>query len=189
MATTISITLPAAAIREALALADASFRRGKRRGSDESTPSTPRSKKLGRLGEIACAAVLVANTVAAAENFRDASRENEADIVAGSWRLEVRTWSAKFWPSAGRCVPLRQIRHVRNKADCLVWCTVEGRIDAGHVLIRGWSTVEEVARTAPCIIAVGPRTFLNHQVAESDVRDFAVLVDSIRRGAPNAQPP
>lgn len=78
MATPILVELEAAAVQAALALADASFQRNAyRRGGREQYANTPKSHKVGKVGEVACSSALVQNGIAASDNFRDPSREGE----------------------------------------------------------------------------------------------------------------
>jgi len=185
VATPILVELSASAVQAALALADASFRRNaNRRGGREHYANTLKSHKVGKIGEVACSLALTRHGIAVIENFRDPSREGDADVVAGGWRLEVKTWSDYAWERGGRCVTPGQLPEVRAKADCVVWCTTEGQLDAGRILVRGWSTMDDIARTEPRITTVGQYSILNHQVDDGDVRDLAALVAAIRNGAP-----
>lgn len=66
----------------------------------------------------------------------------------------------------------------------MVWCMVEGQLNRGRILVRGWSTLDEIAATSPRTATVGRYSILNHQVDEGDVRDFAHLLTAIRLGGP-----
>lgn len=185
MATPILVQLTADDVREALKLADASFQRNAhRRGQQKQYPNTPKSHQVGKVGEVACSSALAQHGIAATDNFRDPSSEGEADIVAGHWRLEVKSWSAFAWVPGGRCVTPGQLPYVRAKADAVVWCTVEGVLTAGRVLVRGWSRVDDLAQTVPRFTTVGRNSILNHQVNENAIRDLADLLAAIRDRAP-----
>ena len=185
MASPIPVNLTPESVAEALALADASFLRNeRRRGRDEHYANTPWGHKVGKLGEMGCSLALVERGVAVVETFRDPQCESEADLLAGQWRLEVKTWSERFWVPGGRCVRPDQLPGVSHKADAIVWCTVEGRLNEGRLLVRGWSTPGDVAATEPRITTAGQRRYLNHQVKEENLRDFKDLLVAIRIGPP-----
>jgi hypothetical protein len=187
MTSPVPVNLPPESVAEALALADASFQRNeRRRGCDEHYANTPWKHKVGKLGELGCALALAERGVAVVEIFRDPQRENEADLLADQWRLEVKTWSERFWGPGGRCVRPNQLPDVSRKADGIVWCTVEGRLDEGRLFVRGWSTPDDVAGTEPRITTAGQQSYLNHQVKEEYLRDFEDLLSQIRNGPPGS---
>lgn len=185
MAAPVPVKLSAESVAEAFSLADASYRRNeRRRGRYEHYANTPRKHKIGKLGEMGCAQALVERGVVVSDLFRDADREGEADLLASSWRLEVKTWDGRFWSPGGRCVIPNQMSGVAQKADAIVWCTVEGPLEKGSLLVRGWSTPAEVAAKEPHITTAGKQSYLNHQVGEEELRDFEDLLLRIQSGPP-----
>lgn len=147
----------------------------------------------GRLGEIAVETWLIQHGVPAISHFRHADREalcdieTQAQLQAQRCRIEVKTWSAAFWPALGRCVAIAQVPALRRKADCIVWCvvalppspTAEQMQGLSRVAVDlvGWSTLDDVCRAPMRITGTGNmRPVHNYQLDATMMRSMTTFV-------------
>ena len=141
--------------------------------------NTPNSHRKGKLGELAVELWLQGADRLLDSPFRELDREREADVLAvGPLRLEVKTWTAAFWPRDGRCVTPGQMRPMRARADAVVWCSVQEDDGGVRVTVHGWSTLDDIAATALRETGPGYRKIVNHQVEESELRPLEELLES-----------
>lgn len=187
------ITLNQDAIRWAVSAADESIARW------ISAPGHYRnqwtSHLVGRLGEVAAEQFLTKRSVPLQAHFRFPEREALCDIEIASdkksTRLDVKTWSATFWPDLGRCVAMNQLPVIERKADGILWCIL--RENAGWpkdiwlkrpsvgVSLVGYSTLADVRRSPISLTGrPGMRQVQNHQLAEKDIRPLDELVSSLK---------
>ena len=156
------------------ALAHATFE--KRQAVSGRYCNTLNSHRKGKLGEVAVESWLRSANRLLESPFRDIEREREADILAtGPLRLEVKTWTARYWPEMGRCVTPGQVRPMRARADAVVWCSVAEHGGEVRVTIQGWSTLDDIAATA--LRETGPefKKIVNHQLEETELRPLQEL--------------
>ena len=133
----------------------------------------------GKLGEIAVEKYLLSTRGADVIDsaFRDISRDLECDIYSKNVRIEVKTWTRKFWRELGRCISVEQLPKLSKKADVVIWCVVEPeKHDEREVSLVGWNWVNEIEQaprryTGPH----GGRQVDNHQLDESQIRPFTSL--------------
>lgn len=140
-------------------------------------------------------------------HFRFPQRENLCDIQIQQahqmlCRIEVKTWSAEYWPDLGRCIALDQYATLQRKADCVIWGIVEKL--ASHappylrarkqlvITLAGWSTLAEI-KLAP-LRATGHqemRKVHNYQLDETALRPietFFPILLKLASTAPNPAP-
>ncbi len=178
-----TITLTGAELDRAEVLAEATFQMFKNFGGHYT--NSKRSHLRGKIGEIAAARWLVEHGLAIDGAFEDQSRISACDIVvstpgisAPGTRIEVKTWGAEFWDTMGRCVAVGQLKKMRLKADIILW----GTTDEHTVVLRGWSTVDDVAVWP--VRMTGPaqgRKVENLQGEEEDLRPMSALLGFIDR--------
>ncbi len=178
-----TITLTEAELDRAEVLAEATFQMFKSFGGHYT--NSKRSHLRGKIGEIAAARWLVERDLAIDEAFEDQSRINACDIVvstpgvsAPGTRIEVKTWGAEFWGTLGRCVAVGQLKKIREEVDIILW----GTTDEHTVILRGWSTVDDVAVWP--VRMTGPaqgRKVENLQGEEENLRPMNALLGFIDR--------
>jgi hypothetical protein len=83
--------------------------------------------------------------------FMDRSRDNDCDIVCGTDRMEVKTWSEQsLWENVGRSIRIYSYEKLVLQTDILVWCLAEGienfRRDGVRVTVHGFVTMSEFDR-------------------------------------------
>lgn len=149
----VAITLKRDALLEAATLAAATIARWK--GSPGYYPNTLHSHRMGKLGELACERWLTTEGVSVDPAFRDPDREGEADLLTPGARLEVKTWSERYWATMGRCVRPPQLPTLVDKADRIAWPYADERpVGSADITIAGWSFVADIAellgRTPQC---------------------------------------
>jgi hypothetical protein len=106
---------------------------------------------------------------------------------SSSVRLDIKTWSAAFWPDLGRCVAVDQLRVLERKADSILWCILRENTrvpkevwlarPSVRVSLVGYSTFADI-RQAPIKLTgrTGMRQVQNHQLAEKDIRSLDELM-------------
>lgn len=135
----------------------------------------------GKLGEIAATQVLSDLGLECETLWADIGRLAEADIeVPGMFRADVKTWSAQYWADMGRCVAFGQVQKLAAKADLIIWCVSEPRLQPNMaVQVRGWNSIADV-EAAPRRLT-GPATGRkvdNLQIDESEIRSLTRLIVS-----------
>jgi len=169
------VSLTDAEIAEAHRLGDESFAafRAHRRYYNNLRPSYRKRK----LGEVAVERWARALGVEVEAPFRDISLASREDLVVGSVRVEVKTWHGARWQGMGRSVAPGQLRSLRDKADAIVWCSLDGN----EVTVHGWSTLDDV-ESAP-LTATGPEhhAAATHQVPLESLRLLEQLVEPAPR--------
>lgn len=158
-----AVTLAPDVVREALRLAQATFERNHDR-PDYSYRNDLKTHQVGKLGETGAEAWLRSHAVNVEPVFRDLDRENECDIRTAAHRIEVKSWSPRFWEPWGRCVTPKQLPWVKKKADLILWTTAEHADGQGTVRIMGWNTPDEVGSFAPLNTGPAWKPVFNHQV-------------------------
>ncbi|MBT7692944.1 MAG: hypothetical protein HN750_13095 [Gemmatimonadales bacterium] len=127
----------------------------------------------GKLGEIAATQVLSGLGLECETLWADIGRLAEADIeVPGVFRADVKTWSAQYWADMGRCVAVGQVQKLAVKADLIIWCVSEPRLQPHMAVeVRGWNSIADV-EAAPRRLT-GPATGRkvdNRQIDEAVIR-------------------
>jgi hypothetical protein len=166
----IVVSLSDAEVAEAHRLGDEAFDafRADRRYYNNLGPSY-RKRKVGELAVEKWAATL---GVAVASPFRDVSLSGREDLVIGGIRVEVKTWHAAAWPGKGRSVAPGQLPGLREKADAIVWCSIDGE----KATLHGWSTIDDV-EAAPLAMTGTPQyPATTHQVPVDGLRPLEDLV-------------
>ena len=134
------------------------------------------SHLVGRLGEFAAFTLLHELGTNPVINAGTKDGDKLADIHTDFARVEVKTWSAKFWDEYGRCVSVSQLASIRKKADIILWCTADDvDTDTPKVIFKGWSSVTDVDKNPPELMGVFNRQVLNHQLLESELEPLATL--------------
>jgi hypothetical protein len=169
------VTLTDEEIAEAHRLGDEAFElyRANRRYYNNLGPSY-RKRKLGEIAVERWASTLGVEVLSP---FRDVSLTSREDLVVGGVRLEVKTWHAPTWAAKGRSVAPGQVPGIREKADAIVWCSVDG----GDVTLRGWSTVDDVETAPLAMTGTAQHPATAHQVPIEALRPMGRLVDDAPR--------
>jgi hypothetical protein len=164
------VTLTDAEVMEARRLGDEAFDafRAGRRYYNNLGPSYRKRK----LGEIAVEKWARTVGIDAASPFRDLTLTSREDLALGGVRVEVKTWHAAAWWGKGRSVAPGQIPGIREKADAIVWCSVEG----SDVTLHGWSTVDDVEAAPLAMTGTAQHPATAHQVPVDDLRPMESLV-------------
>lgn len=146
---------------------------------------------VGRAGELAAEMWFTGLGFTVAAHWRYKERERLCDIEVEKHRVEVKTWSARFWNDLGRCVAVGQVDAVSKKAGVVLWATVTPSISTVDewrsiteviVELKGYSTMNDI-REAP-IRMTGPigRQVQNRQV--DTIHRTGKLIDGISRTVP-----
>ena len=106
--------------------------------------NTANSHLIGRVGEIGVARWFEDAGYSVDRLFEQAGRERECDLMCDGRRVEVKTWTAQWWPAWGRCVAVGQLAALAQKADFVLWATAEVDRDSAAVDLQGWSSIEDV---------------------------------------------
>jgi hypothetical protein len=150
------------------------------------------SHLVGRLGEAAAEQFLRQRGLPVQSHFRFPEREAMCDIEIASVRLDVKTWSATFWPDLGRCVAVNQLPVLERKADAVLWCVLHEKAalpkdewldkPSVRVALWGYSTLADI-RQSPISLTGRPGMpqVRNHQVAEKNIRPFDELMSLLVR--------
>ena len=169
------VSLTDAEIAEAHRLGDEAFEsfRAHRRYYNNLGPSY-RKRKLGEVAVEKWAGTL---GVEVESPFRDISLASREDLVVDGLRVEGKTWHRARWPDSGRSVSPGQVRSLRDKADVIVWCSLDGT----DVTLHGWSTLDDM-EAAP-VTTTGPEhhPVVMHQVPVEDLRLLERLLEQARR--------
>ena len=152
------------------------------------------SHLTGKLGELAVEKYLIDSGLKIDSHFRFPDRENLSDLVikikkySQVLRLEVKTWSAAYWPELGRCIAVGQYLILKKKADQIIWCVIEP-VDVNALLknpagvtisLAGWSTVGEIGSAPIKNTGIGDmRKVENYQLEDSDLRPMHGFVENI----------
>jgi len=129
-----------------------------------------RNHRAGKLGEVGLSSWLSQAAVEAEDVFADLGREREADIIAGSTRIEVKTWSSNTWEEMGRCVRPGQMKSLVRRADVVVWCVLEQSEKETRFTVKGWSPVGEVEAAPVTVTGPNWQRIENHQLQESQLK-------------------
>jgi len=170
----IVISLTDAEVAEAHRLGDQAFDvfRADRRYYNNLGPSYRKRK----LGEIAVERWARDLGVDVASPFRDVTLAGREDLVVAGVRVEVKTWHEGTWAGKGRSVAPGQIPGIREKADAIVWCSVEGN----DVTLHGWSTLDDVKAAPVAMTGTAQHPATTHQVAIDDLRPMGGLTGRAR---------
>jgi hypothetical protein len=165
------VTLTDAEFGEARRLGDEAFDlyRMHRRYYNNLGPSYRKRK----LGEIAVERWARSLGVAVESPFRDVSITTREDLVVGGVRVEVKTWHAPTWAEKGRSVAPGQLPALRERADAIVWCSVE----ANAITLHGWSTMEDVEAAPIAMTGTAQHPATAHQVSVADLRPIESLAE------------
>lgn len=102
------------------------------------------SHRRGKLGEVAVEVWAQRHGIAPLDAiFRDPGREREADLQLPFTLADVKTWHGKGWAAWGRCVAVKQLPTLTQKAAVVVWCHVSERRDV-EITLAGWNTLGDV---------------------------------------------
>lgn len=165
----IVVSLTDTEVAEAHRLGDEAFElfRAGRRYYNNLGPSF-RKRKLGEI-----AAERWARTVGAevAAPFRDLLLTSREDLVIAGVRVEVKTWHAAAWSDKGRSAAPGQLPGIREKADAVVWCSVE----ANEVTLHGWSTIGDIEAAPLAMTGTAQHPATTHQVPVEGLRPMGDL--------------
>jgi len=141
------------------------------------------SHLTGKLGELAVEKYLLENEYDIDSHFRFPDREKLCDIVVKIkryikiCRLEIKTWSEKYWVELGRCIAIDQYADLKKKADLVLWCVIP-TIGIGSIIkaptevtvkLVGWSRIDEIVNAPVKHTGIGDmRKIKNYQLAETE---------------------
>lgn len=141
--------------------------------------NTVDSHLKGKLGEIAVEKYLesLRSEVQIDSVFRDTTRDQECDLIAGRLRIEVKTWTRKYWSNLGRCIAAGQLPRLVAKADVIVWCVSEiPTVSACQIEIVGWTRTDEIHLSPRRLTGpAGRRQVDNFQIDEAEIRPIDML--------------
>jgi len=163
----------------ALHLAQRTYERNRDR-ADFSYANKLETHQVGKLGEVGAEAWLRSHNIGVQPVFRDIDRENECDLLTDRFRIEVKTWSRRFWEPWGRCITPKQLPWITKKADLILWTTADHSDSRGAIRIRGWNTPDEVGTFPPCNTGPDWKPVFNHQVPIDRVRDPATFLTILK---------
>ena len=169
------ITLTDAEVAEAHRLGDEAFDvfRASRSYYNNLGPSYRKRK----IGEMAVEKWATSLGVEVDSPFRDVSLTSREDLVIGGVRVEVKTWHGAIWAAKGRSVAPGQLPGLREKADAIVWCSVDG----DGTTLHGWSTIDDVESAPLAMTGTAQHPAMTHQVPADDLRPLDDLVGRARR--------
>jgi len=140
-------------------------------------PNKLSSHRLGKLSEIGTDAWAHWMGLQVDSAYSDLGRLREADLIIGSYRIEIKSWADWTWEGMGRCIRPAQMASIRAKADAVLWTVVSETTVGVEVKIEGWSTPEEVA-AEPITVTGPPHLRLeNHQVSINQMRPLDLLLE------------
>ena len=160
----------------AIEIADETLRRfSSNRGHYNNTAN---SHIRGKVGEIAVSNFIGQLGFQLDPVFKDLGKMADADIIIpGKCRVEVKTWSAEFWPTMGRCIAVDQLEKLKKKADLLVWCISASKLEPlMNVELVGWNLISDIP-SAPRRLT-GPangRQVDNYQLDPEMIRPIETL--------------
>lgn len=137
--------------------------------------NTTNSHLIGKVGEVAVARWFEEHGYAVDRLFEEPGHEQECDLLCGGRRVEVKTWTAKYWASWGRCVAVGQVPALRKKADFIVWVTADVHESTALVVLQGWSSIEDVLASPVRWTGPAGKQVENHQLNESELRAISRL--------------
>ena len=153
----------------ALHLAEKTFERY--RNNPGHYRNTANSHLVGHLGEFAAFIWLRDNGFEPEAAFSDPSKDKEADITTNVGRIEVKTWSERYWEQWGRCVSVSQYASIKRKADFIFWLSVdEVDSDTPKVAFRGWCEVGIFEGMSPIMTGDPGREVRNYQLHPSALK-------------------
>lgn len=134
----------------------------------------------GKLGEIAVSRYLLNRKGSVIQHYRDLSNLTLCDLeIVGNEnriRVEVKTWSNRFWDDLGRCVAVGQYHSISNKADIVIWCTSPDNLQQDiSISIQGYSTMKDIIK-APAKYTGYNRLVHNYQVDAKNLRSIEQLL-------------
>lgn len=144
------------------------------------------SRMIGRVGELAGERWFTDRLFPVLAHWRNPAATHLCDLEVLRQRIEVKSWSTRFWADLGRCIAVSQIERVARKANVVLWETVETAcatrdaweaLTAVDVTLRGCSTIAEV-RAAP-VRLTGAAEIENHQLDE--IRAIEEFLDYLTR--------
>ncbi len=148
----------------------------------------------GKLGELAVEKYLLDAGCKIDSHFRFPERENLSDIVVKVkkytqvCRLEVKTWSANYWPELGRCIAVDQYPVLKKKADRILWCVIDSTSaeellktpTALQVSLAGWSSIGDVSEAPIQNTGIGEmRKVNNYQLSQSALHPIEELLKDL----------
>jgi hypothetical protein len=140
------------------------------------------SHLVGHLGEFAAFIWLRDNGFEPVASFSDDTKDKEADILTNVGRIEVKTWSERYWDKWGRCVSVSQYASIKRKADFIFWLSVDEVESATpKVQFRGWCEVGIFDGLSPIMTGDAGREVRNYQLDPSQlnpVEDMGKLHES-----------
>jgi hypothetical protein len=132
--------------------------------------NTVSSHLVGHLGEFAAFIWLRDNGFEPVAAFSDLTKDKEADILTNVGRVEVKTWSERYWEKWGRCVSVSQYASIKRKADYIFWLSVdEVESETPKVQFRGWCEVDIFEGMAPIMTGDAGREVRNYQLDSSQL--------------------
>ena len=153
------------------------------------------SHLVGRLGKAAAEQFLQQRGLQVQAHFRFPEREAMCNIEIASTRpasirLDVKTWSAAFWPDLGRCVAANQLPVLERKADAIVWGVLHEKAalpkdewlgkPGVRIALQGYSTLHDIRRSPVSLTGrPGMRQVQNHQIAEKDLCSLDELLSML----------
>ena len=133
--------------------------------------NTANSHLVGHLGEFAAFIWLRDNGFEPEADFSDPSKDKEADILTNVGRIEVKTWSERYWEQWGRCVSVSQYASIKRKADFIFWLSVdEVDSDTPKVAFRGWCEVDIFEGMSSIMTGDPGREVRNYQLHPSQLK-------------------
>ena len=118
---------------------------------------------IGKLGEMAAYKYFKQNHKDVTPHFLYEEQDQLCDITVDGIRWDIKTWNTKYWAFWGRAVSVNQLQLLVNKADKILWTSVDPDNPQG-VDIYGWNDVSEIAQFEPAWMGPEGRQVLNHQV-------------------------
>jgi hypothetical protein len=132
--------------------------------------NTANSHLVGHLGEFAAFIWLRDNGFEPEAAFSDPSKDREPDIFTNVGRIEVKTWSERYWDQWGRCVSVSQYASIKRKADFIFWLSVdEVESETPKVKFRGWCEVNIFEGMSPIMTGDSGREVRNYQLEPSQL--------------------
>jgi hypothetical protein len=153
----------------ALLLAEQTFERY--RNNPGHYRNTANNHLVGHLGEFAAFIWLRDNGFEPTAFFSDPEKDKEADVLTNVGRIEVKTWSEKYWEKWGRCVSVSQYASIKRKADYIFWLSVDDvESDTPKVSFRGWCEVDIFEGMSPIMTGDAGREVRNYQLHPSQLK-------------------
>ena len=133
--------------------------------------NTANSHLVGHLGEFAAFIWFRDNGFEPVAAFSDPSKDKDCDILTNVGRIEVKTWSERYWEKWGRCVSVSQYASIKRKADFIFWLSVdEVDSETPKVAFRGWCMVDIFEGMQPIMTGDAGREVRNYQLDPSQLK-------------------